>query len=197
MAVFKGGPALPKRSDTMTDLSSSTSPTSPGRRQHGITPLLGNHDEASASQFPLSTMVSSDVNIKREFRDNPTIFGSDDEHEQDIKPKMHVVVDCGDVVIPMSDMRSTSRNANAADVEMGSDAEGRPRKSRKLAPVEDVKPIKGEPITPSKRGSRGNAAAGSSKDAMKTPPKKQASSIPATPKAAEPASVSDIQAFHR
>lgn len=197
MAVFKGGPALPKRSDTMSDPSSSTSPNTFGKRQHAITPLLGNHDEAPASQLPFDTMTSPDANIKREFRESSTILGSDDEDEQDVKPKMHVV-DGGDVVIPTSDMRSTSRKANAAyDVEMGSDVEDCPRKSRKVAATDDVKPIKGEPTTPTKRGSRGNASAGSSKDAMKTPPKKQASAAPATPRAAEPAGVSDIKALHR
>lgn len=104
-------------------------------------------------------------------------------------------------------MRSTSRTASAAagvkmelddDVDIKACADrGRSAKARKTSTVqdvtEDVKPFTvAEPTTPKKAG-RTNAAAGSSKDVLATPPKKQGSSAPVTPsRSGEPASVSTL-----
>ncbi|EST10152.1 hypothetical protein PSEUBRA_000564 [Kalmanozyma brasiliensis GHG001] len=175
MPAFKGGPALPKRSETISS-PPTTSPTAAGKRKPVTTPLLSN---------PSDEIDTTDVFnefIKAEPHDaSSTIAGTDDD-EVDVKPSLKVI-DGSDVALPVSDIRSTAQ----ADADEQDDEQEPPRKTRKTGSKESATPVKTEPGTPTKKG-RANAAASSpSKSAPKTPPKK-AVSAPTTPKSGEPAS---------
>ncbi|KAJ9479799.1 Metal resistance protein YCF1 [Pseudozyma hubeiensis] len=171
MAIFKGGPALPKRSETTMSAPPATNtspPTTPARRTQRTTAVLSNRpDDINTDDADMQDMDSGDDYATSTFRGSST----DD------------MSDTG-ITTPTSNIRSTSRNNNVKrELDDADVADGSPAKTRETAQTEDaardVKPMKAEPSTPKK--ARANAAAGSSKDGPKTPTKRQVSSAPATP----------------
>lgn len=170
MAVFKGGPALPKRSETTMSapLATNTSPpTTPARRTQRTTAVLSNRPgNLNNDDADMQDMDSGDDYA------TSTVRGSSTDDDGD-----------AGIATPTSNIRSTSRNNNVKrELDDADDANGSPVKTRKTAQTEDaardVKPMKAEPSTPKK--ARINVAAGSS-TGPKTPTKRQTSSAPATP----------------
>lgn len=89
MAVFKGGPALPKRSEVMSSSDIITSsPTSLSKRKRNpVSALLANHSDEEA----------------------------DDMYYEGAAIKALTMVDGGGVTVPTSDIRSTSSKIKTGD----------------------------------------------------------------------------------
>lgn len=178
MAVFKGGPALPKRTTTtMTSDSSSTAPAMPSKRKPRTTPLLSNRPDEAETQLPSADAMDMD-------EDTTSTIADENEEE---KPSL--VVNGGETTTPVSNVRSTS---NKVKLEMFDDIdkdskEETLKKIRKMMENEEIRPSNSQPSTPKKAriknnsNSNNNAAASSSKDVMKTPTKKEPTSAPSTP----------------
>ncbi|KAJ1032442.1 hypothetical protein NDA16_000466 [Ustilago loliicola] len=191
MAAFKGGPALPKRSETMSSSTTNDSPNaSPSKHKRRTTHLLANPpDDSSASQASKTSAAQSD----------DLLFGMGYstrimDTERDIKPQM--TFEGGETAVPMSKMRSTIGKRETVDVmeeddDMYDDESQHqtPRKVGKIgAEMKDVKPaLPQQPVTPKKQVGRKKSTASSSKDVMKTPTKKEAGSGPSTPRTPEQA----------
>lgn len=203
MAAFKGGPALPKRFEKMTPSSATIAADTSGgppcnKRKQRTTALLSNRcntDDKEEVARQISLMHGA--NKQADDGDTSTIAGTSEDDESIVKHQHSKTYDHDDsVAIPTSSVRSTAvdNDTDDDDIELSTVKTRRPRKAMKSDPAreaEEFKLFKAESSTPKSPGSRTNAAAGSSKDVIKTPPKKQATSASATPnRSGEPASVS-------
>lgn len=185
MAAFKGGPALPKRAETMSSTSTpASSSTTPTKRKYRTTHLLSNRPETGSSSMHQDDLLSGISSSSSPAEDS----------SRDIKPK---VIDGGETLAPTSEMRSTVTKGEAVDMMMNEDMYDEeehetPRKVGKMdAEMKDVKPV--IPATPKKAGRKKSVASPStSKEVMKTPTKKVAGSGASTPRAPEQAPLASV-----
>lgn len=172
MAVLRGGPTLPKRAENMSHNISTPAATTT-KRKHRTTKLLANFsDEPDDMACEQRSVLEEDLS------DDITVVDTD--VDEDIKPC--VAVSGGATAVPVSDMRSPSYKRGPAVIwKSDDDADGIPlgRVRKVLNDCADVKPLI-QPSTP-KKARYDYTAASSSKEVIKTPTKKSASTTLSTP----------------